>query len=154
MSPSAEFLSPSEAAKRLGVSVKALRLYEQRGLITPHRTTAGWRAYGPEAMTRAKQITTLRRLGLSLAQVAGVLGGDTQGLEPALAAHQTALEIRVRQLMDAVQKIRELRADLAQGNAPSDMELAGLLGPPSPSPHLTFLGLGAVKGSSSATCDR
>jgi DNA-binding transcriptional MerR regulator len=37
------YLSPSEAAKRLGVSVKALRLYEQRGLIAPRRSAAGCR---------------------------------------------------------------------------------------------------------------
>ncbi|WP_245272945.1 MerR family transcriptional regulator [Microvirga lotononidis] len=33
MSSSAQFFSPSEAAKRLGVSTKALRLYEQRDLV-------------------------------------------------------------------------------------------------------------------------
>ena len=32
MSFSAQFLNPSAAAQRLGVSAKALRLYEQRGL--------------------------------------------------------------------------------------------------------------------------
>ena len=80
MISSAQFLSPSEAAKRLGVSAKALRLYEQRGLITPIRTAAGWRAYGPEEMARAAEIAALRTLGLSLGQVARVLDGDAQGL--------------------------------------------------------------------------
>lgn len=128
MSSSAQFLNPSEAARRLGVSAKALRLYEQRGLITPLRTAAGWRAYGPTEMARAKEIATLRTLGLSLRQVARVLDGDPQGLEPALAAHQATLEDRVRQFAEAVQKVRGLRADLAQGNAPSAAELARLLG--------------------------
>lgn len=44
---STAFLNPSEAARRLGISIKALRLYEQRGLITPKRTAAGWRATVP-----------------------------------------------------------------------------------------------------------
>ena len=68
MRSSIRFLSPSEAAKRLGVSTKALRLYEQRGLVAPGRTAAGWRAYGPEQMAQAGEIVALRRLGLSLAQ--------------------------------------------------------------------------------------
>ncbi|WP_237180210.1 MerR family transcriptional regulator [Rhodoplanes sp. Z2-YC6860] len=80
-------LNPSEAARRLGVSTKALRLYEERGLIAPVRTAAGWRAYGPEQMTRAAEIVALRKLGLSLAQIARVQGGEPEGLEPALAAH-------------------------------------------------------------------
>lgn len=75
-----QFLSSSTAAQQLGVSVKALRLYEQRGLIAPRRSPAGWRAYGPDEMVRAAEIVALRALGLSLAQVARVLGDDPQGL--------------------------------------------------------------------------
>ena len=129
MSSSAQFLNPSEAAKRLGVSGKALRLYEQRGLITPMRTAAGWRAYGPDQMARAAEIAALRALGLSLGQVARVLGGDAHDLEPALAAHQTTLEGRARQLADAIEKVRRLRADLARGQAPAAGALARLLEP-------------------------
>jgi DNA-binding transcriptional MerR regulator len=131
VSSSAQFLNPSEAAKRLGVSAKALRLYEQRGLIAPVRTAAGWRAYGPNEMARVAEIAALRELGLSLSQVARVLGGDSRSLEPALAAHQAALEVRVHQLAGAVDKVRRLRADLAGGRAPAACELAGLLRPAS-----------------------
>jgi MerR family transcriptional regulator, thiopeptide resistance regulator len=34
-------LSPAETAKRFGVSIKALRLYEDHGLLKPLRTTNG-----------------------------------------------------------------------------------------------------------------
>ena len=128
MSSSAQFLNPSEAARRLGVSAKALRLYEQRGLVAPVRTAAGWRAYGPDEMARAAEIAALRALGLSLAQVARVLAGDPQGLAPALAAHQAALEVQLRQLGDSVAKVRGLRADLARGQAPVAGDLARMLG--------------------------
>jgi DNA-binding transcriptional MerR regulator len=126
VSSSAQFFSPSEAAKRLGVSAKALRLYEQRGLVAPIRTAAGWRAYGPGEMTRAAEIAALRALGLSLAQVARVLGGNPQDLEPALAAHQEKLEEQVRRSAGAIEKVRKLRADLAQGRVPTAGELTGL----------------------------
>jgi DNA-binding transcriptional MerR regulator len=129
VSASAQFLNPSAAARRLGVSAKALRLYEQHGLITPRRTAAGWRAYGPDEMARAAEIVALRALGFSLAQVARVFGDDPQGLEPALAAHQAILEGRIRQLAGVVEKVRDLRAGLAQGKSPTAGELARLLGP-------------------------
>src|SRR5579859_6459502 len=116
---STPFLSASEAARQLGVSTKALRLYEQRGLVTPARTVSGYRAYGPEEMNRAAEIVALRALGLSLAQVAQVLKGDPQSLEPALAAHE-ATEAEIRQLVDAIAKVRGLRSDLARGQAPAD----------------------------------
>jgi DNA-binding transcriptional MerR regulator len=129
VSASAHFLSPSAAAQRLGISVKALRLYEQRGLVAPGRTPAGWRAYGPDEMARAAEIVALRALGLSLAQIARVLGDDPQGLQLALAAHQATLEGRIRQLAGAVEKVRELRANPSQGKSPTTGELARLLTP-------------------------
>jgi DNA-binding transcriptional MerR regulator len=129
VSSSAQFLNPSAAARRLGVSAKALRLYEQHGLITPGRTAAGWRVYGPDEMARAAEIVTLRALGLSLSQVARVLADDPRGLEPALAAHQATLEGRIRQLAGTMEKVRELRAGLAQGSSPTAQELVRLLGP-------------------------
>ena len=103
---STPFLSASEAARQLGVSTKALRLYEQRGLVAPARTVAGYRTYGPEEMNRAAEIVALRALGLSLAQVAQVLKGDPQSLEPALAAHEATLEAEIRQLVETIAKIR------------------------------------------------
>jgi DNA-binding transcriptional MerR regulator len=117
VSSSVRFLSPSAAAECLGVSVKALRLYERHGLMAPSRTPAGWRAYGPDDMSRAAEIASLRALGLGLTQIARVLADDPQGLEPALAAHQTTLEGRIRQLAEAVGKVRDLRADLARVNS-------------------------------------
>jgi DNA-binding transcriptional MerR regulator len=131
VSASVQFLNPSEAARRLGVSAKALRLYEARGLIAPVRTPAGWRASGPDEMARVAEIAALRELGLSLAQVARVLEGCSESLEPALAAHQAALEGRVHQLVDAADKVRRLRADLSGGRLPAPSELARLLRPAS-----------------------
>ncbi|CAN5389684.1 hypothetical protein BH10PSE6_BH10PSE6_07510 [soil metagenome] len=125
MDSSAPFLSASEAASRLGVSAKALRLYEQRGLIAPIRSAAGWRAYGPDEMSRAREIAALRALGFSLAQVARALKGDSCGLEPALAA----LEGRLRQLVGTIETIGSLRDALARGETPTIGELMRLAAP-------------------------
>lgn len=125
----AQFLSPSEAARRLGVSAKALRLYEQHGLVAPARTAAGWRAYGPTEMARAAQIAALRALGLSLIQVGRVLRGDATSLEQALAAHQATLEERARDLAGVMAKVRALRGDLANGKVPATDDLTRLVRP-------------------------
>jgi DNA-binding transcriptional MerR regulator len=116
---SARFFSPSEAARRLGVTVKALRLYEERGLLSPVRSAAGWRAYGEAEMVRAAGIVGLRDVGLSLAQVARVLGGNDFDLEPVLAAQETKVEGERRRLSDTLARIRALRAALARGEAPA-----------------------------------
>ena len=154
MDSSAPFLNASEAASRLGVSAKALRLYEQRGLIAPVRSAAGWRAYGPDEMSRAGEIAALRALGFSLAQVARVLKGDSRGLEPALAAHQAALEDRLRQLVATIETVGSLRDNLARGETPTVGDLARLAARDSrPRLPSTFPTRGAASGSRWAGCD-
>jgi DNA-binding transcriptional MerR regulator len=110
-----QLLNPSEAARRLGVSSKALRLYEARGLLKPTRTAAGWRTYGPEQMMRAREVVELRALGLTLVEVARVLDGDAPVLARALEAHEAVLEARIRQLRDSVHKIHKLRDEIDRG---------------------------------------
>lgn len=132
MTASHPFLSPSEAARRLGVSPKALRLYEQRGLLQPARTAAGWRAYGAQAMARASEIAGLRRLGLTLTEVGRVLEGEASALLPALAAHEAGLERQIGRLSATLDQVRELRNGLVAGRAiPSD-ELARMAGSAQP----------------------
>jgi DNA-binding transcriptional MerR regulator len=126
---SAAFMNASEAAGLLGISAKALRVYEQHGLIMPARTAAGWRIYGPHEMSRAAEIISLRALGFSLAQIARVLRGDPQGLEPALEVHQATLESEICQLASKVEKVRGLRNELAVGRTPTIGDLARLRTP-------------------------
>lgn len=113
MKTAAKLLTPSDAARRLGVSVKALRVYEERGLLRPLRSAAGWRTYGPDEITRGRDIVELRRLGLSLNEIARVLGGDAPVFERALGLHESMLESRVRELSETVRRVRSLRAELA-----------------------------------------
>lgn len=128
MQPTERLLSASEAARTLGVSTKALRLYEERGLVTPLRSAAGWRAYGPVQMARAAEVAALRGLGFSLSQTARVLAGDPQGLASALATHQGALEAQIRTLGATIEAIRALRTAIAAGDAPDPGDVARAMG--------------------------
>jgi len=124
---SAQFLSPSEAAARLGISIKALRIYEQRGLVAPLRTSSGWRAYGQDEMARAGEIVAFRALGLSLTQIAQVLKGDRGGLKQALASHQASLENGVQRLTETIGRVAMFRSSIAAGHAPSPAELTSIM---------------------------
>ena len=119
-------LSPSEAARHLGVSAKALRLYEERGLLRPARNATGWRAYGSDDIRRASEIVALRSLGFSLKQVERVMGGVADGLEPALGALQARLELEFDQLDQRLKKVDALRRALARGQMPAVLDLADL----------------------------
>ena len=119
-------LSAAEAAKALGVTTRALRLYEQRGLVAPLRTQAGWRAYGPEALARLHQVLALKRLGLSLAAVGAMLQGRLSRLEAVLELQEKALAARQAETERALQLVRKARARLAAGQGLSVDDLTTL----------------------------
>jgi DNA-binding transcriptional MerR regulator len=59
-----------------GLTERALRFYEERGLIKPLRTQAGRRVYGAEDLKRIHAISALRRAGYSLERIKGLLGAE------------------------------------------------------------------------------
>jgi len=122
----ARYLSAAEAAKALGVTTRALRVYEQKGLVRPQRTSGGWRAYGPEALARLHQVLTLKRMGLSLAGVGEVLQGRLADLADLLALQEEALSLRRAETDRALQLVRRTRARLAAGQTLSVEDLTTL----------------------------
>jgi DNA-binding transcriptional MerR regulator len=108
-------MNASEAAGQLGISIKALRVYERCGLLAPSRTAAGYRVYGRDEMARAAQIVALRSLGLSLLQIARVLDADPKSADVTLAAHEQTLEKEIRRLVSTLDRTRALRSDRARG---------------------------------------
>src|SRR4051794_11060032 len=68
-------LAIGEFARRSGLSLKALRLYDARGLLPPVRVDpdSGYRFYAPDQLERAHTIALLRRLDMPLTTIADVL---------------------------------------------------------------------------------
>jgi DNA-binding transcriptional MerR regulator len=126
VSTSHRHLSPAETARRLGVTVKALRLYEQRGLLTPVRTSAGWRAYGPDQIARLHQIVALKRLGLPLERIAELLDGRPGAFDRVLDLQERVLARESVRVSQALASVRQARARLAAGETLSIDDLATL----------------------------
>lgn len=123
-------LSPAETAKRFGISIKALRLYEQHGLLKPLRTANGstgaaWRVYGSDQIARLHQILALKRLGLSLGQIGELLAG-ADALDPILAVQERVLAKDRERITRALTLIRKARTKLASGDILSIDDLATL----------------------------
>ncbi|MEI9992840.1 MAG: MerR family transcriptional regulator [Rhizomicrobium sp.] len=119
-------LSPSETARRLGVTVKALRLYEQHKLMAPRRTAAGWRVYGPAELSVLHRVIALKRLGLPLARIAGLMSGRGVGLDLVLALQEQALAREAEKTALALGLVRAARAKLARNEALTIDDLATL----------------------------
>ena len=64
-----EWLTAAECALRTGLTVRALRVYENYGLIAPGRSAAGWRRYGVRELLKLNEIGLLKVLGMTLNQI-------------------------------------------------------------------------------------
>ncbi|ALG29109.1 MerR family transcriptional regulator [Glutamicibacter halophytocola] len=76
-----------ELARKTGVSARALRHYEDRGLLIPERTSGGYRDYSEEDVTRVAQIKAMIAAGLSTATIRRYLDCARSG------DHGTTLEM-------------------------------------------------------------
>lgn len=98
----AKLLRIGQLAAKSGVSAKALRLYESRGLLRPDaHSDAGYRLYGAPALARLNEIGVLKRAGFTLAEIGRLLA--RQGSAAALVeARIVALRGEVRSKTDAL----------------------------------------------------
>ncbi|MDQ7910817.1 MerR family transcriptional regulator [Phytohabitans sp. ZYX-F-186] len=104
-----------EAAKRAGVSVRALRYYEEQGLLTSERSRGGQREYDEAAVDRVRFFQQLYAAGLPSRRIAELLPcvdtGTTTGEQRAmLTAERARIQQRVDELNAALARLDELIA--------------------------------------------
>ncbi len=73
LGPDRALFSISVASEVTGVNQQMLRVYEERGLVTPHRTAGGTRRYSSSELERIREIDALVKTGINLAGVGRVL---------------------------------------------------------------------------------
>jgi DNA-binding transcriptional MerR regulator len=112
-----------EISARLGVSERALRLYEARGLIQPARTSGGRRVYGRAELSRLHLILALKSAGCSLTHIAAVLSARLPDPLALLDMQITALESQSREAAMTLIRLKSVREELAKGE---DMSVAAL----------------------------
>jgi PPM family protein phosphatase len=88
------FLNSGDFAQASGLSRKALRLYDDLGLLVPVRTDpwSGYRFYAPAQLERARLVAWLRRLGMPLEQIRQVTALPPENAARALAAYWEQVE--------------------------------------------------------------
>lgn len=83
-----------EVAKELGLTMRALRFYEDKGLIVPQRVGTT-RIYGKREMARVRLVQRGRRLGFSVREIKEFL--DLYDVDPEHAEQMRRFLVRVRE---------------------------------------------------------
>ncbi len=99
-----ELYSVSELANDLGVTPRALRFYEDKGLIAPQRA-GNTRVYTHRDRGRLMLILRGKRLGFTLSEVREWL--DLYEVDPDQSAQMARLGDKVRKRIDALEQQRD-----------------------------------------------
>jgi DNA-binding transcriptional MerR regulator len=106
-----------EAAAAAGMTAKALRFYEERGLLPPAgRSANGYRDFGEDALQRLDFIRRSRAAGLSLEQVKDIIGLSGSGDAPCTHVGELLAE-RLSEVEAQLAHLAEVRAALLAGQA-------------------------------------
>jgi DNA-binding transcriptional MerR regulator len=129
-SSTGSLLGIGAASARAGVTERALRYYQQLGLLTPAEcTTGGMRRYSEEDLARVERIRQLQTLlGLNLDEVAAVLRNEDRLAEIKRAWQDdgTTDGERLRLARESLLLLQDLRATVEAKQQAVDGFLADL----------------------------
>ena len=107
-----------DLAKEFDLTTRAIRFYEDMGLLQPERTGAGGRnrIYSPRDRTRLRLTLRAKRLGLSLSEAKEIMdrsdsprdtGVQLRKFLDVLTVHRKQLEAQLADLQANLEEVRE-----------------------------------------------
>lgn len=110
-----DYFKIGEVAEILNTTVRAIRYYEEEGLLVPHRTDGGTRLYSEQHIDRLKAILHLADNGFSL-EVIGLIGNTRQTCATGDEGSKKISGIIDNAISDVEEKIVNLNALKAELN--------------------------------------
>ncbi len=119
-------MTVSRAARRAGLTPKAVRLYESKGLLEPApRTDAGYRLYQDEDVEVLRFVRQARALGLNLAEIGEIIDLQRHGAQPC-GRVLGLVETRLKEVDRALGDLRALKRTLQRAReAATDSQARG-----------------------------
>ncbi len=117
-----------EVARRTGLTSRALRFYEARGLLAPVRSYNGGRFYGRAELERIQLILALKRAGLSLAQIGKLTGRGALDLNELVDAQLGVIEKRKAELDEARALLLTVKSRIDRGEPVDAATFCSLIG--------------------------
>ena len=90
-------------SQRCGVTLRALRFYEDRGLLRPRKAPNRERFYTEADVARIEYVLQMQRFGFTLREIEAILFGYPTGILPRLSAQQ---------VVPRLQKLKQQREEL------------------------------------------
>lgn len=115
MNDTTPLMTAAECAREIGMTVRALRVYEDHGLLSPQRSAKNWRLYGAREVSRLNEILTFKAMGFNLARITELLSGHESATDDMLALQQARLTDHRKRLDGSLSLVMALREKTARG---------------------------------------
>jgi DNA-binding transcriptional MerR regulator len=123
--------SIGELAKHSGVSTRALRHYDQLGLVQPSgRTAAGYRVYTERDVLALHRVLAYQQMGLALKEIGPLLGPDAPPLDEVLARQIATVEAQIarqQRLLVMLQRVQRRACEDSPDLASHLLKLLGFM---------------------------
>src|ERR1700692_1335076 len=118
------WLTISEFGEHTGLSIKALRIYEEREILIPHtRSENRYRVYTTEQVSAAKRIVHYKHLGFTLEQIKSLLREtNEQSLQELLEARLYQSRKNISQMQHQIKSLESILTSLKQDKELSETE--------------------------------
>ncbi|HEY3903241.1 MAG TPA: MerR family transcriptional regulator [Streptosporangiaceae bacterium] len=104
-------LTIGQVAAYVGVTIRAVRHYHQRGLLTePDRDASGYRRYDASAVVDLIKIKTLAEAGVPLGRISELLQAEPVDFADAVGQIDKAIDLRISELAEQKRRIAGLVA--------------------------------------------
>lgn len=120
-------LEIGEVAARTGLTLRALRFYESKGLVRPLRTSGGRRLYAVGDLARLHAINVLRHAGFALTEIGRLLSRRDIDVAQLIATQLTVLDARAADLEKARALLQTLQKRLASAEPVNVVMICDLL---------------------------
>jgi len=123
MSPKPEqshLIRVGDLARQTGKTVRAIRLYEELGLLKPAtRSSGGFRLYQPDAVERVRWIDLLHGMGFSLQEMKSLLQAwwTADAAPEAMADLRDLFRRKLEETREAIRRHQQLERELVNGLA-------------------------------------
>lgn len=116
-----------ELAKKLGVSARTVRFYDEKELLHPcEYSESGYRLYDDDSVVHLQKILMLKYMDFSLEQIAEMIKNDNADIQKSLEDQEELLldkKEHITRLVDAIRKARDSSDDEVWDNLRHVIEL-------------------------------
>lgn len=111
---SSERYTISELARRFDISTRAIRFYEEKGLIVPERTKGNQRVYSARDRVRLKLILQGKRFGYRLDEIGEMIGLTDIDMDEISQIRKSLVfgEKKLRELRSRIKDLQAFEKDL------------------------------------------